>query len=100
MFTLLDILKIIVNNNFEMEDMYMKKLVKVVLSLAAFVAFLGGIWMVLSKFFGEDEYEDDYDEYYMEEDDGPVAIRSSIIIPNLHCAMSQVLIGRKNSSTH
>ena len=47
----------------------MKKLVKIVLFLAAFVACLGGIWMVLSKFFGEDEYEDDDDDYYMEEDD-------------------------------
>lgn len=47
----------------------MKKLVKTVLSLAAVVAFLGGIWMVLSKIFGEDDYEDDYEDYYIEDED-------------------------------
>ena len=45
----------------------MKKLVKVVLSLTAVVAVLGGVWMVLSKVFGEEEYEDDYEDYYMED---------------------------------
>ena len=65
----LDILKNVVDiNNFGMEDMYMKKLVKVVLSLTAVVAVLGGVWMVLSKVFGEEEYEDDYDDYYMEDE--------------------------------
>ena len=69
MIVFLDILKNVVDiNNFGMEDMYMKKLVKVVLSLTAVVAVLGGVWMVLSKVFGEEEYEDDYDDYYMEDE--------------------------------
>ena len=47
----------------------MKKVVKAILSLVAVVAFLGGIVVVLSKFFGEDDYEEDYDDYYMEDED-------------------------------
>ena len=47
----------------------MSKLFKGIFTLVGVVAVLGGIWMVISKILGEEEFDDEYDEYYMENED-------------------------------
>ena len=40
----------------------MKNFIKSILSLAAVVAILGGIWMYISKIISEDDIEDEFDD--------------------------------------
>lgn len=47
----------------------MSKLFKGIITLVTALAVLGGIWMVISKVLGEEDYDEEYDDYYMEDDE-------------------------------